>query len=740
MLSFLYLISFISCITAQTCSYANIGNFMICFYYMDMSYILISYNSGESFTRQSFISDSSCTVPLMSSDGTYIISICDRTNIMISDNSGENFKNTFIANNCDFSSISLTGQYQVLVCDNKAGVYTSSNYGTTWTKTLSSTLCDAAVISDIERYMFIICNTLGFYSSNYGVSWGYTTSGTSSVIMSRDAKYAQVLTTGSGIWYSNNYMVDKSWRNTLPMLLCSPPVSSNIGQYVLTACTNNGIIVSNTYGDTWRTPANPAACANPVISFSGQYMGTVCSNNIYISNDFGVSFNRTINGCNNIVMSKSGQYVSVLCNLNLVYISKDFGNTWVNNLDLSLCNAPTIDPTGEFMTTACNSQGYKYNNPLFSYDYGYTFSPVLCINKLNEGYDIMCNTCENIHYGVNIHTGLCGLCGGRKLSLVTELEYHDCTLYGYGLDDFPILMVLVVLVVLFVAGHILTIYHDNSLDIKMLIGLLIFTGSPAISSFSHLYYMLTQPFYSLGLLYVGLLIYIVPYMAFLYRLYNTIKARTDILIYYDKYDSFEKICYTCSSMLVHYGFMFCILSCGILLYELKLLPMVKIKNWWYYFYTGLWNKQTCVVDLYLLNEIQAVYVIGQSTPWIFILLLNTTLLKNWSSVAYISLVSSIFSLVSSIYRYVYVKFILGKDISTEPINITIAGITLIDIDEGIMMTDMSKPDIENQDEVKTLLKDLHVKIDILLEKQKSNTNITVPPLKNKPKPPPPPPH
>jgi len=165
---------------------------------------------------------------------------------------------------------------------------------------------------------------------------------------------------------------------------------STDGRYQ-TAITELGdIFISENYGATRTKVFNigESSSNSIAISFTGRYQTASNGRSIYVSNNYGTSWNCTFTGgTSNIYVSISltGMYQTLVSSGDTVYTSNDYGNTWreldiditredtQNNLYLSIEAFPTagvsLSYDGRYQTIAAE-------NIYVSSDYGVTWTDI----------------------------------------------------------------------------------------------------------------------------------------------------------------------------------------------------------------------------------------------------------------------------------------------------------------------------------------------------------------------------
>ena len=129
----------------------------------------------------------------------------------------------------------------------------------------------------------------------------------------------------------------------------------------------------------------------PSENADGKYITLVGGNKIYVSSDFGETFEVTHSGFNfrRIAMSATGQYqTAVVGTSGYIYISSDYGQTWTQKGVLKNWQGIAVAGSGQYQVAAAY-QDYMY----VSSDYGQTWT-----QKNDYGYWFDCEISGNGQY------------------------------------------------------------------------------------------------------------------------------------------------------------------------------------------------------------------------------------------------------------------------------------------------------------------------------------------------------
>ena len=296
-------------------------------------------------------------------------------------NFGGNWNELSTDNNINWSSVAISesGQYQTAVSSgsNTGLIYVSNNFGISWNP-YNNLLYDwkSIAISSTGQYQTALIDNGSIYiSNNYGVLWSLV-SGTSntwtSICMSSSGQNQLAVTSGNLglIFVSSNYGLNWQQVNVITGNFISASLSSS-GQYqtVVSQGTNGLIYISSDFGVSWNSNSSVVNDWQSVsISQTGQYQ-TICaqySNNIYISNNYGASWNPILitssySNFYSVSVSGNGQYQSAVVNGigGLIYISNNYGVNWsyVSNITAGNWTSVAVSTNGQYILTS--SSGYQ---------------------------------------------------------------------------------------------------------------------------------------------------------------------------------------------------------------------------------------------------------------------------------------------------------------------------------------------------------------------------------------------
>lgn len=153
------------------------------------------------------------------------------------------------------------------------------------------------------------------------------------------------------------------------MLVSAPSAGGIDGRYMLCARSSGSLFRSEDYGNTWIavTALGSKSWSHCGISGDGKYQSAQGSNQVYISKDYGVTWQIGPSNTRNIGWSSDGQYSIYGTSFGAIISSSDYGETlqnW-NQGSSSYIKYPLVSGSGECMTGAVSS-GSAY----ISRDYG----------------------------------------------------------------------------------------------------------------------------------------------------------------------------------------------------------------------------------------------------------------------------------------------------------------------------------------------------------------------------------
>ena len=302
----------------------------------------------------------------ISADAQYQTIVGDMGNIYYSSDFGNTWFNTGLYENWGGIAVSQNGNYQLAAVKN-GGVYYSSDFGNTWTEFLNS--FNWYGISTSHDGRIVLANNYTSYphiSKDYGNSWSAIPSIISSwydTAMSDNGKYINI--SGSllrGAYISNDYG-ETFILNQFNIEDGYVDISSN-GKYQIFKSSNN-LYISSDYGITWETKNITGNFAS--ISKTGKYIIT----DNYLSSNYGNDFTPSSQpGTGRGSLSADGKYQMIL-NGDSIFNSSDYGINWesgvsvTNSLSLS-----DMSSDGKYRIVCSENKDYLY----ISDDFGETWN------------------------------------------------------------------------------------------------------------------------------------------------------------------------------------------------------------------------------------------------------------------------------------------------------------------------------------------------------------------------------
>ena len=316
---------------------------------------------------------------------------------------------------------SATGQYLAALGGQSgtfmtsSNLYLSSDYGASWN--LNANLPDdlyGAVTSSTTGATLALCSSSGIYtSSDYGSNWA----------LSADTVGATQGCTGTA--YS-------------PAL-----VGSASGQYLYTMTVTNGLFRSADYGVTWTSSTGaPTATFYSAIasSPSGQYIVATLSGTIYLSQNYGVSYTKTLAYNTlyySIVCSDSGTIT--VSSFGSMYKSTDLGKTWYTFGDFAGAGLSYISAD----STTTNMIAESYGDIVLTNNGGanwYTptslqassFSPQSTASNSDGTLMAFGTNGNGIYQGKITYSSGGGSSGGKETLFLTLISFFFQTLFSTG--------------------------------------------------------------------------------------------------------------------------------------------------------------------------------------------------------------------------------------------------------------------------------------------------------------------
>lgn len=273
------------------------------------------------------------------------------------------------------SYVSSTGQYQLFCGTNK--IRYSSDWGVTWATRTITSVFSGVCGSGSGNKIFACSNQVYTQNIQYAYEgWTADLSVLSSfptityytkIACSDDGKYILVGTGFGGagnlgtIYKSSNYGDTATSQNlTATAATTSDLVGMSAdGKYQFVYLNNGELKYSSNFGGTWSTSSGTSgggAIIDIAVSATGQYVSAVVSGTgIFISNNYGVSFINAfflfVSGIAStaLCMSSNGQFQIAVYNDTVKY-SENYGRNWYPS-NIVATGSPTL------WTVACSSTG-----------------------------------------------------------------------------------------------------------------------------------------------------------------------------------------------------------------------------------------------------------------------------------------------------------------------------------------------------------------------------------------------
>lgn len=278
-------------------------------------------------------------------------------------------------------SVSATGQYQsAVVNDISNNLYTSTDYGSSWTvRTINVTPAKltSISISATGQYQSAVSSGTSFgyiyTSADYGVSWtrytGFGQADWGSITISSNGQYqsAVLSTTSTNIYTSSNYGILWTSRSMTSTNTYKNISMSATGQYQsVTTTTSNYLYISWNYGVSWTQRNSPTIlsnCNNISVSSNGMYqlVTSTSSTNIHASMDYGNTWSPRLGSplgiWTAISQSSNGRYQTALIDNSGIFVSSNYGVTWVQQMQIAKCISISISLSGKYQSVVTNPIG-----------------------------------------------------------------------------------------------------------------------------------------------------------------------------------------------------------------------------------------------------------------------------------------------------------------------------------------------------------------------------------------------
>lgn len=403
----------------RSISSSSTGQYMVACVYG--GYLYTSKDYGDTWTQKDSARNWYCVS--MSSIGQRILACVYGGYVYMSTDYGDNWSSTFsVASNWSGVSISSTGQTMAIVV-NSAYLFYSTDYGANWTQSVGAYYRYWTSISMSSTGKYILASSNGtsgpstdnlYLSEKIDVWKPKASSQNWKCVSVSDSGQYMVACVENGYLYVSKDL-GNSWTQRDSSRNWSSVTTSN-GQY-MAACVNGGYLyLSNDYGDTWTQQTFDTTRNWYSIAISGNQYMVACvnggylyifkfynNNNIYLSNDYGNSWLLTSGSLifDSLSINSSGQYILAAKNGELVYLSNDYGQTWtsISSLTANAYYATSMSSTGQYMMTCVNG-GLVW----LSSNYGKTWASISSLASAN--YQSVSISSTGQYMTVGIYGGL----------------------------------------------------------------------------------------------------------------------------------------------------------------------------------------------------------------------------------------------------------------------------------------------------------------------------------------------
>jgi len=309
------------------------------------------------------------------------------------------------------SLTNITQTYSVpilIILENEDSINVSS-YANNWIDTgaingLNKKNWLSVSISSLGQYQSIVDDQGSIYiSSNYGQTWNFSfnmgANSSNSIGVSENGRY-QTASNGLSIFISSDYGV--TWTKVLDIGPCKVFISVSLcGAFQTILSCGDSIYLSSNYGLSWtRYSDENSDLYNSIqafptgsvsLSFTGQYQAIACEY-IYISKDYGQTWvkafsTQPFNEQNwiGISISSDGKIMTAIENGGNIYNSQDYGVTWTNITSNTVRNKQwrsiSISANANFQT-AIEAGGTVY----YSNDFGSSWNVTTDSKMFNKNW------------------------------------------------------------------------------------------------------------------------------------------------------------------------------------------------------------------------------------------------------------------------------------------------------------------------------------------------------------------
>ena len=274
-------------------------------------------------------------------------------------------KNSYLQKLIDNDNSKKTGKHSVHLNAKMVDTSAAYTYQSISINALPTTLLNefVSVSTDASgQYVALLAqysNQMVYLSNNYGESYDLSLSlpynfelynGLGAIAIASDAPNYIAFTSNDGIFVSNNTGASFTQvPSTASLYNWIGLAMSSTGQYMYATYgggfySDQGYLVASTnYGQTFNALSNATmdGYVGLCTSGNGQYFFAAADYTVYGSKDYGNSISIIFNldSINAIGCSNTGQYVGITNQMGYIYISSDYGKTWITSFD------PTLYPT-----------------------------------------------------------------------------------------------------------------------------------------------------------------------------------------------------------------------------------------------------------------------------------------------------------------------------------------------------------------------------------------------------------
>ena len=285
-----------------------------------------------------------------------------------------------------------------------------------------------------------------------------------------------------------------------------------------------------------------------------------------------------------------------------------------------------------------------------------------------------------------------------------------CAIVNFGLTDFmsALLAILSFLYCFSLALIPLTLPRSHW-SWKFILGFIVLTISPVIDNFTDIAYLLTNDFFIIKVVSIGVKL-IMPILCactiafsmlhFTFFLFEKKSWARFVIpiptcLRSDNYDNFYRIFAISPWILINAPFWSPWFILGCFLYVSKIIALGPVRNLWFKIWTGTDEFATeTLLDGALLNTSIYSEQLYETLPQLMLQMINNMMLSRWTPLGIFSIAFSIFNSISGLYRVFYYKISQKVDLVNIPVSSNIFGYELINVDNSKIYSENEMPSLK----------------------------------------------